>query len=252
MRRAPGPIVVASRPRDATLVHPHLLLAVGLEPRVTRLVVEHRRETGPTAAVDPDVRVRRAHDLRFEIHRRRADGRIVGPRVPAARILDQRRDVRPAARDRECAAGAAAGHHQRTRGPRLRGRTRAERLVARLQAAVNRSCALLFVQEEGEIFQPLGTAERGRFEPFGVRDDRNASRTNHRECGTRRAAAHQQRRTIRHNQFSVDDGDGSELADVPGGGTCDELVPDQLAETRHTGEDIESAQIDQQRQVRGR
>ena len=159
-------------------------------------------------------------DHRLEIDVRRAHGGVVGPDVAAAGVVDERRDVRPAAGDHPCAAGAAPGHHQRPR--RLRHcavRARTERPIARLHRVVERRRLPLFVHEQRDVLQPLGARERGRLEPLGVGDDRNAGAA---DRGQRRiaAGAHEHRRPAGDDELGVDDAGRRELADGAGRGTA--------------------------------
>src|SRR5260221_12054088 len=57
MRDAPRPVVVRTRCLLTAFVGPDLPVPVRLERDIPRLVVEHRRQARPSAAVDPDVGV---------------------------------------------------------------------------------------------------------------------------------------------------------------------------------------------------
>ena len=88
VRHSARPIIVATGCRYQPLVHPHLPVAVCLEQSVSRVVHDHGRQRLHRAGIDPDVRVARATQLRFEIDGDGPSGRIVRPDVPPACILD--------------------------------------------------------------------------------------------------------------------------------------------------------------------
>src|SRR6476646_566167 len=107
VRHRAGPVVVSAGRRYPPLVDPHLFRSIRFELAVSRLVLDHRAEVLPSTTVDPDVGVRRAPELCFEVDGHRPLGRVVGPDVSAARIPDQRGNVGSAAGNHEIAASAA-------------------------------------------------------------------------------------------------------------------------------------------------